>query len=237
MQHEVLLRVAGGRTTNQIARALSISPTTVDTHVRNTLKRTGARTRIQAAYAALVEEPTPPVGDTVAGVFADQVPRDGFVVGHQSATGATAVTLDEIPDGVWSLGDAPLVVVDRVATRDEAARTLLAAARGASVAIELQTDDPVVRVELLDGLRRISTLVGRARTGVNGRSGARPGRVVRRGGATAARPARRRFERGEAGAALGFSSRTVHRRLQALQERLGLHSRGEVVSAYRRSVR
>jgi PAS domain S-box-containing protein len=52
-EREVLALLAGGETDGQIARRLSLSPATVQTHVRNAKTKLGARTRAQAVALAL----------------------------------------------------------------------------------------------------------------------------------------------------------------------------------------
>jgi DNA-binding CsgD family transcriptional regulator len=50
---EVIGLLAGGRTDGQIAELLTLSPATVQTHVRNAKSKLGARTRAQAVAIAL----------------------------------------------------------------------------------------------------------------------------------------------------------------------------------------
>lgn len=52
-EREVLERLALGRTGTEAARDLGISPETVRVHVRNAMRRLGARTRVQAIGLAL----------------------------------------------------------------------------------------------------------------------------------------------------------------------------------------
>lgn len=49
----VVSLIASGRETSEIARALYISPATVRTHVRNAMKKLGARTRAQLVAMAM----------------------------------------------------------------------------------------------------------------------------------------------------------------------------------------
>ena len=51
---QVLGLLAGGCTTQQIARALFLSPETVQTHVRNATRKLGARGRLHAVILALI---------------------------------------------------------------------------------------------------------------------------------------------------------------------------------------
>lgn len=50
---EILTLLAGGASDNEIAEMLSLSPATVQTHVRNAKAKLGARTRAQAVALAL----------------------------------------------------------------------------------------------------------------------------------------------------------------------------------------
>jgi DNA-binding CsgD family transcriptional regulator len=52
-EREVLGRLALGLTGSEVARELGISPETVRVHVRNAMRRLGARTRVQAIGLAL----------------------------------------------------------------------------------------------------------------------------------------------------------------------------------------
>lgn len=54
-QRRVLELVAAGRSSPEIAEVLKISVATVDTHVRNAMRRAGARTRIEAARMVLTD--------------------------------------------------------------------------------------------------------------------------------------------------------------------------------------
>ncbi|MDQ3759977.1 MAG: LuxR C-terminal-related transcriptional regulator [Actinomycetota bacterium] len=53
-EREVLTLLARGATDTQIAEKLALSPTTVQTHVRNAKTKLGARTRAQAVALSLV---------------------------------------------------------------------------------------------------------------------------------------------------------------------------------------
>ena len=52
-EHDVLRLVADGQTNDQVAATLGISPDTVQTHVRNAMKKLGAETRTQAVATAM----------------------------------------------------------------------------------------------------------------------------------------------------------------------------------------
>jgi DNA-binding CsgD family transcriptional regulator len=51
-QHEVLLLLADGHSTTQLADALSISQETVRNHVKRVLRTMGARSRLEAVVRA-----------------------------------------------------------------------------------------------------------------------------------------------------------------------------------------
>ena len=64
-EKEVIRLIALGKTTAGIAEELSISPETVRTHVRNTMRKIGVHTRAQLVAGCLTldaAEPAPPVG-------------------------------------------------------------------------------------------------------------------------------------------------------------------------------
>ena len=52
-EHEVLRLLADGNTNDQVAKTLTISADTVQTHVRNAMKKLGADTRTQAVASAM----------------------------------------------------------------------------------------------------------------------------------------------------------------------------------------
>ncbi|HKD32510.1 MAG TPA: LuxR C-terminal-related transcriptional regulator [Gaiellaceae bacterium] len=54
-EHEVYTLLAEGRSNREIAHALFISEPTVKVHVRNVLRKTGARTRVEAAIQAVTK--------------------------------------------------------------------------------------------------------------------------------------------------------------------------------------
>ncbi|MPZ67957.1 MAG: hypothetical protein GEU71_00310 [Actinobacteria bacterium] len=56
-EREVLGLVAAGSPTKEIAAELQIAPSTVETLIRNAMRKTGAATRLEAAAAVVSEAP------------------------------------------------------------------------------------------------------------------------------------------------------------------------------------
>ena len=54
-EREVLAELAAGRTTEEVAQALHVSPRTVRSRLKNALRKMGARTREQAVAIAIRE--------------------------------------------------------------------------------------------------------------------------------------------------------------------------------------
>jgi DNA-binding CsgD family transcriptional regulator len=61
---EIMLLVAGGKTSRQIGEALFISPRTVEMHVQGSLLKLGCRTRAEAVRRLAELGTLPPVGTT-----------------------------------------------------------------------------------------------------------------------------------------------------------------------------
>lgn len=59
-EQDVLRLVAAGEPTRRIAGQLGISSETVDTHIRASMRKLGARTRTEAAALAFAVSPTRP---------------------------------------------------------------------------------------------------------------------------------------------------------------------------------
>ena len=66
-EREALLRIAGGESTKEIARAMKVSQSTARTHVQNVLTKLGVRSRLQAAALVAREGLTEQLGDPVSG--------------------------------------------------------------------------------------------------------------------------------------------------------------------------
>jgi DNA-binding NarL/FixJ family response regulator len=215
-----LRRVARGYTSEQIARSLALERSTVETHVRNAMRDTGASTRLHAAALLLpLEVPADP------GTRPNVIGRDANVLAaialEARAAGLPTSRLDDVPAEPWKL--TGLVVSGVVSSRDDAARAVLAAVRGARIAACLP-DDPRVAAFLIDGLRRVGPLEFGA--GPKQASEQLPlseleQRVLQllAAGSTIA----------EAATAVGYSRRTVERRLVEARRRLGVGSNAEAL--------
>jgi LuxR family transcriptional regulator, regulator of acetate metabolism len=51
-ERQVLAAIARGRTNQEVAAELSIMPTTVKTYLRNTMRKLGARNRVETVHLA-----------------------------------------------------------------------------------------------------------------------------------------------------------------------------------------
>jgi DNA-binding CsgD family transcriptional regulator len=66
-ESEVLALLAGGANLKEIAEALSLSPSTVKTHLRNAVQRLSARHRAHAVAIVLRTGAVDPLGSTIGG--------------------------------------------------------------------------------------------------------------------------------------------------------------------------
>lgn len=82
-EHEVMYRVAGGKTKGVIADILGITENTVITHLRRRYKKLGVNDRVTAALR------TPSVGELTQWRSTDQIPDDKL--GHNPS--ATLITI------------------------------------------------------------------------------------------------------------------------------------------------
>lgn len=217
MRAEVLRRVARGQTTQAISRSLAIRPATVEDHIRGAMVRTGARTRLHAA----VLEATAEAAAEVRVVLAPD--------GHASVTSAgissesRRVPVGSLPAVPWHLGDAP-VLVGQVDGAEQLSEAVLAVARGADLDLTVASGAEPVLAALLDGLRRIGRQVGAPEEGLPALD-PEDRRLVdlMADGRTAA----------EIAAILGYSRRTVQRRMERVRLTLGASSNREAVSRSR----
>jgi DNA-binding NarL/FixJ family response regulator len=217
---EVLRRVARGHSSLEIARGLALAPSTVESHVRSAMQQLGASTRLQAAAAALASEAQPRTA-----VPANVVADDDRVLADRVAAardaGAVVHALDTVPDEPWVLDGTATYVTGAVRTRDDAARAVLAAVRGGRVVVK-QPDDARTRAYLLDGLARVGPVETVAPSSDAGAT------VV-------LEPAEREILEllaagrtvNEIAAVVGYSRRTVQRRLDTIRRRLGVASNAE----------
>jgi DNA-binding NarL/FixJ family response regulator len=219
-QTEVLRRVARGYTSAQIARSLALESSTVETHIRNAMRDTGASTRLHAA-ALLLPSEVEPGPDTRPNVVGRDTTALAAIELEARAAGLPTSTLGDVPAEPWKLDG--LVVTGVVGSRDAAAHAVLAAVRGARLAVRL-SDDARVTAFVIDGLRRVGPLELAASQNENGD---RP---------TLSDLERRLLELlaegntiAEAAATVGYSRRTIERRLVEVRRRLGVGSNAEAL--------
>ena len=147
-QQDVLRRVAAGATTTDISRALGVSPATVETHVRAALRLTGSLTRRQASAEA---ETTKFVGAVIC-ARADELEQAAAPYAHGPGRGT--VSIAALPDEPWNLAAGSTTTVVAVVADDaDAARVLLARLRGARVVVAAV--DPARSSVLIEGLTRV----------------------------------------------------------------------------------
>ena len=210
-QVEVLDLVGRGLDTHAIARRLVVSDATVETHVRQSMQRLGASTRLAAAVELLRRrgdlspDATARSADRRRRRTAVRLPEDGH---RRRGPAGRPLALD--PTMI-----ASIVVRDS----DDAARAVIVAARGASLVLGIDGSLPQdARAELLDALARIGPLqrlepVAPTVT-VEADEAMRDALEVLANGGTVA----------EAAYAVHMSERTLHRRLSTLRKQLGLRS-------------
>jgi DNA-binding NarL/FixJ family response regulator len=219
---DVLERVARGQTSVAIARCLAVSVPTVETHVRQAVRTTGARNRVQAA-ATMVARRQPADRRGLVGTWEP----DGrlHVRTRDPARPRHPRELDDIPESPWRLDD--IEVGGTVAGPTEVTAAVLAVARGAALAVHVPADRRQIAADLVEALERlgqpvvIDEPVAEGPTPLDADS--RRLLDLLAGGATL----------NEAAAALGYSRRTVQRRLEAVRRRLGVRTNREAVVASR----
>jgi DNA-binding NarL/FixJ family response regulator len=206
-QVEVLDLVGRGLDTRAIARRLVVSDATVESHIRQSMQRLGAPTRLAAAMelvqrrdrnrAEVAEDQTVAIASRIV-----DLPKD-------------AAPLADLPVTPWLL-DTPVKAVGTIATEDDVARAFIAASRGASLVLHLDTHlSSATRAELLDALKRICPVEPLATNGNDDiDDGLRDALRILAGGASVS----------EAAYEVHMSERTLHRKLSALRERLGVKS-------------
>jgi DNA-binding NarL/FixJ family response regulator len=218
-QLEVLRRIARGQTTHEIARALALEPSTIESHVRAAMRATGAFTRLQAAASMLCAEPVD-TGDRPNLVARTTDALDAHLASLRSR-GVTTLALDEVPDEPWALDALPQLVTGAVHTTDDASNALFAAARGAQVAV-LLPDDLRAGAFLLDGLTRVGPvrMLG-SRAPVDELLDPLELRVLEllAAGRTITEIAK----------TVGYSRRTIQRRLVETRKRLGVATNAEAL--------
>jgi DNA-binding NarL/FixJ family response regulator len=211
--HEVMVRVARGLTTKQIARALAVSPSTVETHVRRAMARHGASTRVQASIATLAES-----AGRREDVLLVRHPAGDRCITLAPSGHREPIDLDALPDAPWRLDGR--LVRGVVRNDGDVSRVALARVRGAAFDLQVRCDaaDEAELIEMLDrtgGARVVAERLGTID----------PADVellaLLAGGATVR----------DIGSRLGYSPRTVQRRLAALRRQLGVATNREVIVA------
>jgi DNA-binding NarL/FixJ family response regulator len=219
---DVVERVARGQTSVAIARCLVVSVPTVETHVRQAVRTTGARNRVQAA-AAMVGRAG---ADGRPALVATRGPDGQLHVQTRGASPPRSVReLDDLGDSPWRLEG--LEVHGVVAEPADVTATVLAVARGAGISVRVSAGRADTAAELVDALERLGRPITFDEPAVEGPTpldaDSRRLLDLLADGATLT----------EAAAALGYSRRTVQRRLEAARRQLGVRTNREAVIATR----
>ncbi len=216
---EVLSRVARGQTTAQISRSLCLEPTTIETHVRNAMQRTGARTRLHAAALGLgsAADPAAPARASLWSTTNEGELRLGTDAPQAPARTVKLAALTTMP---WRL-DATSVVTGEVECDDDVAAVVLAILRGAAVDVHVPAARSGARAALLDALARIGSVVTARDPSASPVLDSEDQRLV------AVLAAGGSLE--DAATALGYSRRTVQRRLVRLRKTVGAATNREAV--------
>ncbi len=213
---EVLARVARGQASTSIARALRIKPSTVETHVRRAMARTGARTRLQAAAFAesAITPETRPHLQVVRRADGSRVLRS-----DDAREDAPIVELGSILTLPWTL-TPDRVVAGTIVEDDDLALGVLAVLRGAPVVLVVPPGAPAVTTALLDALARIGAVVATDEpTGIVLHPEDRHLLRLLADGSTIS----------DAAAAMHWSRRTIQRRLASVRSALGASTTAEAV--------
>ena len=209
-------RVARGQTTAEIARSLVVGRSTVESHIRVARTRTGAQTRVQAAALATMEAEPGAHGDVIVRPRA----AGDLTIERGSATAPVKVSLGAVPSTPWWLG-ADHLVEGTVESDDDVSAAVLAIVRGAAVRLTVPTEGLPAVAGLVDALRRLGLDVG---------TDAAPEIPL-------ADDDRRLLDLLGAGASidevartLGYSRRTIQRRLEAARRHLGVATNREAIA-------
>ena len=210
-----------GQTTAAIARALQVERSTVETHIRNAMQRSGAGTRLQAAALALIAaDATPhPI------LRATPMPDGLHVTSGEAPESARAYPLRALPSLPWRLDHAAVVNGD-VDDEGDVTAVVLALVRGAHIDVRVPAERTTARAALMDALARIDEVVTEPSPAAPAALAPEDEHLVAllAGGASIA----------EAAATLGYSRRTVQRRLSVVRRTLGASSNREAVILARR---
>jgi DNA-binding CsgD family transcriptional regulator/tetratricopeptide (TPR) repeat protein len=214
---EVLARIARGQRSIAIARSLGIGTATVETHVRNAMRRTGARTRLQAAALTMVEAADPASSRLVA----RRRPDGSLVIRSEGLLpDADRTSWEDLPASPWRLASS-VVVGGTVHSEEDLTAAVLAFLRGARVDVEVPPGQAATAGLLVDALDRVSD-------GVTVEAGAADWQLsdddrrlvaLLAGGYTVTDAAR----------SLAWSRRTIQRRLERIRLELGVATTDEAV--------
>jgi DNA-binding NarL/FixJ family response regulator len=226
-QQQVLARVARGQTTQHIARSLSLEPSTVESHIRAAMRTTRASTRLQAAAVVLGAAPEAGVVRVASTVTRDADALAQSVAGHRR-NGDNIVGFDALPPEPWTLAGEGVVATGSVVDADDVAWAVLAAVRGARVVVRLP-DDLRLTADLVDGLQRVGevTMLGPRSDGPRPALDPLAVRVfdLLAQGHTI----------GDIARDVGYSRRTVERRMIEARRQLGVATNVEALLVLRRS--
>ncbi len=221
----VLRCVARGLTTQQIGRALALKPSTVDSHIRAVMRATGATTRLQAATVVLGPSEAPGASRSVSIVSRDDDALSERV-DRLRRRGATIVSWDAIPPEPWLLGESHLVATGTVTGGDDVAAVVLASARGAQIVARLP-DDARLTADLVDSLQRVGTVE------MLGTGATRPRLMLDPLALRIFDLLAAGFAISEIAAEVGYSRRTIERRLADARRRLGIATNVEALLVLR----
>ena len=157
-------RVARGQPTAAIARSLLVSPATVESHIRAAMRRTGARTRVQAAALSAIEASP----DSVVDIVVERDPLEGSLRIRRGARGEPddGPNLHSLPESPWWLGPGQ-VVRGPIVDESDLTQVVLAIVRGASVDVVVPPSSSSLVASLFDALGRLGldlTVAERAAT-------------------------------------------------------------------------
>ncbi|MDQ3894427.1 MAG: helix-turn-helix transcriptional regulator, partial [Actinomycetota bacterium] len=163
-EREILVLVAEGQSSREIAARLSLAQRTVDSQIRSAMLKLGARTRLEAAARAAQETARArgDQGDSSVPVVPVAIVEDAGTAEHVTfrlqEEGWNRVAQLDPGKRPWDVSAERLVVVTSVRTRADAGRVLLAASRGVSLVVVNEARRSVA-AQLVEDLQRLGTTV------------------------------------------------------------------------------